>query len=49
MCDDKILCEDNILCDLVQSESEVRLFGEKISLSAGKGKGSGTAVVKSDG
>ena len=39
---------ENILCDLVQSESEVRLFGEEVSLGAGKGKGSGTAVVKSE-
>ena len=39
---------ENILCDLVQSESEVRLFGEEVSLGAGKGRGSGTAVVKSE-
>ena len=36
------------MCDLVQSESEVRLFGEEISLGAGKGRGSGTEVVKSE-
>ena len=35
-CEDKILCDDNMLCDLVQSESEVRMLGEKVSSSVGK-------------
>ena len=30
-----------VLCDLVQSESEVRMFGESVSRVSGKGKGSG--------
>ena len=38
-----------MLCDLVQSESEVRVFGGDVSLRAGKGKGTGTVGVGSGG
>ena len=33
---------EDMLCDLRQSESEVRAFGDDVSLRTGKGKGSGT-------
>ena len=38
-----------MLYDLVQSESEVRVFGGAVPLSAGKGKGTGTVGVRSGG
>ena len=37
------------MCGLVQSESEVRVFGGDFMLSTGKGKGTGTVGVRSGG